>query len=351
MNARVLELIKNPELFQNQDLELLSSEIKKQPYIQNIRALQLYGIHRFRPEEYQNALSTTAAYTTDKKILYQFINRTSVVENAPTEQPETFNKTEEPKNVFTEIESVEKEQPKPVYVNGVLNRILFEGEEDFLEQKNDVIDLESTIESGQIVIQSKDTDAKTIPQTAENSVSKSIQEGNEIAIPLPENIQPEKIIEDAEKLTPAIPQEISEEKDAQEPEPEIIIKEKILEDSEDVENPSEISFHGTEEFLSEVKIAHKTVQPSDYEVPKPQLNKHEIEMQRLIAEVEAKMKSRTKTKTEVHEEEKPNTDLDFSETQNFEISEPEDFNIPETKNETAKEIIDENIPEIQTAAE
>jgi len=351
MNARVLELIKNPELFQNQDLELLSSEIKKQPYIQNIRALQLYGIHRFRPDEYQNALSTTAAYTTDKKILYQFINRTSVVENAPTEQAQTTTKTEEPKNVFTEIESVEKEQPKPVYVNGVLNRILFEGEEDFLEQKNDVIDLESTIESGQIVIQSKDTDVKIIPQTAENSVSKSIQEGNEIAIPLPENIQPEKIIEDAEKLTPAIHQEISEEKDAQEPEPEIIIEENILKNNEDVENPAEISFHGTEEFLSEVKIAHKTVQPSDYEVPKPQLNKHEIEMQRLIAEVEAKMKSRIKTKTDVREEEKPNTDLDFSETQNFEISEPEDFNIPETKNETAKEIIDENIPEIQTAAE
>lgn len=353
MNARVLELIKNPELFQNQDLELLNSEITKQPYIQNIRALQLYGIHKFRPDEYQNALSTTAAYTTDKKILYQFINK-SVEKNAPTEQVQPTIKTEETKSVFTEIESIQREQPKPVYVNGVLNRILFEGEEDFLEQKNDVIDLESTMESGQIVVQSKETDANAIPVVPEKRVSNSIEEAKEIENPLSETIQSDEIIEDAEKLTPAIHQEISEEKDVKEPEPEIIIEEKILKNNEDVENPAEISFHGTEEFLSKVKIAHKTVQPSNYEVPKPQHNKHEIEMQRLIAEVEAKMKSRTKTKTEVYEEEKPNTDLDFSETQNFEISEPEDLKIPETKSETAIEIIDENItekPEIETPAE
>ena len=29
MNARILELIKNPELFQAQDLDILNSEIKK----------------------------------------------------------------------------------------------------------------------------------------------------------------------------------------------------------------------------------------------------------------------------------------------------------------------------------
>ena len=75
MNARVLELIKNPENIQSGDLKLLETEINSNPYIQNIRALYLYGTHKFNPENYQNELSKTAAYTTDKKILYHFINQ------------------------------------------------------------------------------------------------------------------------------------------------------------------------------------------------------------------------------------------------------------------------------------
>ena len=74
MNGRIIELAKNPELFQIKDLELLNSEINKHPYIQSLRALHLLGTHRLKPENYSNELSTTAAYTTDKKILYQFIN-------------------------------------------------------------------------------------------------------------------------------------------------------------------------------------------------------------------------------------------------------------------------------------
>ena len=87
MNARILELIKNPEVIQNQDLDLLNSEINKHPYLQNIRALHLIATHQFNIENYQKELSLTAAYTTDKKILYQLINKKteniSVNETAP----------------------------------------------------------------------------------------------------------------------------------------------------------------------------------------------------------------------------------------------------------------------------
>ncbi len=74
MNPRVLELIKNPKNIQLEDLGLLKEEIHTFPYIQNIRALHLYGVHLYEKENYQKELSTTAAYTTDKKILYQLIN-------------------------------------------------------------------------------------------------------------------------------------------------------------------------------------------------------------------------------------------------------------------------------------
>ena len=68
-------------------------------------------------------------------------------------------------------------------------------------------------------------------------------------------------------------------------------EEKISEKTDTVENPGEISFHGTEEFFADIKIAPKYSEPISYKAPEPQPNKHEIEMQRLIAEVEAKMKA------------------------------------------------------------
>ena len=162
MNGRILELAKNPELFQIKDLELLNGEIHKHPYIQSLRALYLLGTHRLRPEKYAEELSITAAYTTDKKILYQLINSGEDLKSSPILATENIAEQEvssdELKSKFTKIESKLIETPKAVFVNGELNRILFEGEEDFLEREIETIDLESTIESGQIVTQKADID-------------------------------------------------------------------------------------------------------------------------------------------------------------------------------------------------
>lgn len=364
MNARVLELIQNPELFQNQDLDILNSEIKKHPYIQNIRALHLFGIHRFRPEEYQNALSTTAAYTTDKKILYQFINKNPKPEKTQRPAENIINQSvitnENAEQIFTEIKSVSKPQPKPVYVNGTVNRILFEGEEDFLEQKNDVIDLESTMESGQLVTQSTEMEsAKDVNLTEETQID-SVVETAKTEIVVPETVNPDNEIQQEKSSpevfsevsfqateVPEIQHEISEESEIITEETENTNQQEIFNNDNSppetgaVENPSEINFHGNEEFLSDVKIVYKNSESKPYEVPKPSLNKHEIEMQRLIAEVEAKMKSVKKVKIAEKEETHQNTDLNFSETQNFEISKSEK-EVAERKN---KDIIKTKVVE------
>ena len=338
MNARVLELIKNPDLFQTQDLDILNSEIKKHPYIQNIRALQLYGIHKLNPEEYQNALSTTAAYTTDKKILYQFINKNSELEKKPQTDVPELNE-EKKAEIFPAVQSVQPEQPKPVYVNGALNRILFEGEEDFLERKIEVIDLESTLESGQIITQSIENKPNE-PYTTE--IPKPVQEPTEVpGNVIPQSTQEQNLPEEAERSFPIVQTELRIEKDIQPPQLETIIDEDLSLKNDMVEDPVEISFHGTQEFLSEVKIVAKPAERTDYEVPKPQLNKHEIEMQRLIAEVEAKMKSRKKPETKENEEETQNTGLNFSETQTFEVAKTEEKTPQETVIETEEEIISE----------
>ena len=314
MNPRVLELIKNPELFQKQDLEILNYEIKKQTYIQNIRALYLYGISKHQPENYPKELSTTAAYTTDKKILYQFINKKEIAEKATIS--ETISREEpliqEIKEQLTEVPvALEKsktilptpiEAPKPVYVDGVLNRILFDGEENFLENESVKIDIESTRESGIIVTQAIQKEEKT-----ETEIPKIEEE----ILPKEETIQEEIVLETTEN---------------------------IAAEKEEKSN-EEVSFHGTEEFLPEVKIVSKKPETVVYEVPKPTLSKHEEEMQRLIAEVEAKMKNSKKEKVKTEETPLSNAEVNFAETQDF---------IPtEIKNEISEEKIIDKKNEVE----
>lgn len=166
MNGRILELIKNPVDFQNSDLEILNRELQKNPFMQSIRALHLLGTHRLKPKQYQNELSVTAAYTTDKKILYQLVNFGSTPQLAsPLSKPENqenalldvdtsaSNAPDSTALPFTEIQARVPDTPTPVTVDGQINRILFEGEEDFLDRPSEMIDLESTLESGKIVTQ------------------------------------------------------------------------------------------------------------------------------------------------------------------------------------------------------
>ena len=358
MNARILKLIKNPEVIQNQDLDLLNSEINKHPYLQNIRALHLIATHQFNIENYQKELSLTAAYTTDKKILYQLINKKteniSVNETAPEPVIEIPKiKVESTSSVFEEIKIEPKPTAKPVLVEGVLNRILFEGEEDFLERETAKIDLESTLESGQIVTQkiskeensnaenefseaTKKTDSQIIiskeiineieklEEIAGNISEVSFHETQEflqeVQIDTNKNDSHQKIIvksvdnEDANHL-----KDSSEIKDDVNKSPEITINEtEVGQQEEIIENPSEISFHGSEEFLPEVKIKSNSSESTSYKLPQPKLSKQEEEMQQLIAAVEAKMKASKKEitkETDITE----NSDINFSRTQEFKI--------------------------------
>ena len=64
------------------------------------------------------------------------------------------------------------------------------------------------------------------------------------------------------------------------------------------------------------------VSAENYEVPKPETNRHEEEMKKLLAEVEAKMKANKKPKTQTEEEKDPeNHHIDFAE--NYQLAEPE----------------------------
>lgn len=103
MNARVLELIQRPENISAEDISVLQSEINKFPYMQSIRTLHLSAIHQFNTENYHKELTKTAAYTTDKKILYHFINFKKETEK---KEPTKFKKINLVKETETPINPI-----------------------------------------------------------------------------------------------------------------------------------------------------------------------------------------------------------------------------------------------------
>lgn len=407
MNPRVLELLKNPKNIQSEDLGLLKEEIHAFPYVQNIRALHLFGVHLYDKENYQKELSTTAAYTTDKKLLYQLINgkiqREPKPETAEEKQPSKTTekavkysykdkafpiKREEPSDKKQDqYEAVASMIPpvqeiKHIHVNGERNRILFEGEENFLEETHsEVIDLESTLESGVIVTQ------KTEPVT-ENLKEEPLQEveaeNNELSEDSEAGVEftPELIIDEDQIDEPAEEQEVDNEEEVSFHEVEAIVPEtevaeeeeeqketveepfaieaehdsEVIAEAENAEEPhAEISFHGMDEFLPDVKIqANSDDEAVAPEVSKPNVNKHEEEMRRLIEEVEKKMKeAQSAPKVDNEEPETADHEISFAETQNFhfwstEKEEPKttEESAPEKEEETKEQPIRNEEPEV-----
>ncbi|MDQ0592066.1 hypothetical protein QFZ37_000435 [Chryseobacterium ginsenosidimutans] len=477
MNHRVLELLKAPKNIQSEDIDLLKEEINSFPYVQNIRALYLYGVHLYDKENYQKVLSTTAAYTTDKKILYQLINgkiqqqpkpeiKPEIVKEKPIPaenplsllkktkisgfpikreenpvvevQPEVF---EEPKDEIADkkeeayILPPPKQEIKHISVNGERNRILFEGEENFLEDDNvEKIDLESTLESGSIVTQKADKKEEAITkesveEEANSTESKNQEDDEETTEYTPETIieenkiasEKEEILDESEvsfheteSFDPKVQNseiEVEEKTDEYETAidrsessdldkieevaeftPETIIEEEtmtsetekgeILNESEvsfqkiesfnseiedaanenttesenlteteetaeftpekiinedhissekeekTIQDESELSFHGMESFLPEVKIQVNNSAEATTEMSQSNINKHEEEMRRLIEEVEKKMKEKAASERNIEEEpENTGHDISFAETQSFEVASAE----PESK--------------------
>lgn len=405
MNSRVLELIKNPKNIQSEDLNLLKEEIQAFPYIQNIRALHLYGVHLYDKENYQKELSTTAAYTTDKKILYQLIN--GVIEKK--QNPEVIEEKQSSKNSekanrygykdkgfpLKRDQSPEKEgsicllpssqEVEHIYVNGERNRILFEGEENFLDEKNpEQIDLESTLESGTLVIQKIESAIEPLKE----DISGDEKESGSAEKNAGEEFTPEVIIHEDEISTKAEADKVEDEEHISFHETETLTPEteiekqalaaykdiasenEVLSGNNIIEEDAELSFHGTDAFMPDVQIQVRNEEAIEsVEISQPNVNKHEDEMRRLIEEVEKKMKESKGISQEEKGEQEVISDheISFSETQSFhfwskEKDEPANNEKPgiekaeetvaavENVEEVRKEAVEEKemIPEVQS---
>lgn len=342
MNARVLELIKNPQIITEADLGILESESAQMPYAQSIRALYLYGINLYKPENYKENLSRTAAYTTDKKILYQFLNSDKITNKAlvpasAIKQENTDNqineqsKTEDSKpadpEVIAEIENtdnnsvlnkfdvdkiIEKEEILTedfILVNGEKNRLLFDGEENFLEEKSSEVDLDASKESGQLVLVEETKTVNTQIFIDENPSEESISE--------PEHI------EDFLTLEETRVENIAGE---QESEPDVSSK--------------DISFSGIQDFLPEVKFS----------VPKNHLDylnppkKEKAEEKPIEEKPVIKSEFKEQFVENISENNIDDSQISFENTQSFEVPEPTKIEEKDVKSENSiqEEKVEEN---------
>ena len=302
MNARVLELLQRPENISREDISLLQNEISKFPYMQSIRTLHLSAIFNFDAENYQKELTKTAAYTTDKKILYTFINKKK------EEEKKELTKFKKIVLAKTEYE-VEKTVEEPVNIVEVPEQNITENSSENLTETVEKIEVEKPV--------------VTHP--------KSVVGDTELEAPILDKKENEfdvlKELEILEIESQLLEQEKAEEEKAENAfktreEDLNFSKETVLEhidQSDDKEitsvKPSDISFNGFESFLPNVKF---TV-PS---TPKEELK----------SEPKAEIPATIVEEKPTEEETKP-AEVPSEKTPELNISEPEKTEIIEENTE------------------
>lgn len=328
MNARVLELLQRPENISKEDISLLQNEISKFPYMQSIRTLHLSAIFNFDAENYQKELTKTAAYTTDKKILYTFINKKN--------EEEKKELTKFKKIVLAKTEhEVEKTIEEPVKIVEVPEQNITEKFSENLTETVEKIEAEKPV--------------VTHP--------KSVVGDTELEAPILDKKENEfEVLKELEILE--IESQLLEQEKAEEENAEIAFKtreedlnfskETVLEhidQSDDKEitsvKPSDISFNGFESFLPNVKFTVPSVQKEKpksepkAEIPAPIIEEkptEEIKSEEVSFEKTPELNISEPERTEIIEE---NTEM------TIEKEEPQVINTPiltEEKEEIVEEI-------------
>ena len=291
METRIIDLIKNPETLRVEDLNLLETEIEKFPYMQSLRAIYLLGVHRFYNENFSKELAKTAAYTTDKRILYNLINKTN--ENmaaalAASAFPfKTDLATKTPKIQEVKTEAI----PVPAEVK--------------IEEKTDLVTETQSVEISEpvsFVEENKNEEAQAV-----NNETPSIPDVSPIEEPQAEVLSPEKTETEKTELTAAeyIAAEMAKLKaGAAIEEPAIAEKEENIETTETIEIISEAE---KEEILVE------------------EVKAEEISPIEIVEEKEVEVEAEVETEPVIEEEERFSAE---------ELASPDTFNLRKPKETT-----------------
>ena len=79
------QILQNPQVISHNQTEAVKSIIEEFPYFQPARAIYLKGLKDQSSITYNQELKVTAAYTTDRSILFDFITSEAFIQNEISE--------------------------------------------------------------------------------------------------------------------------------------------------------------------------------------------------------------------------------------------------------------------------
>ncbi|HSQ46050.1 MAG TPA: tetratricopeptide repeat protein [Lutibacter sp.] len=103
-SAEFTYLLQHPENIDALKTQALDEVISEFPYFQSARAIQLKGLNKTNSFKYNQTLKKTAAYTIDRKVLFDFIT-----------SPIFIIKSETASNTLEEIEVIDPEDVKALH--------------------------------------------------------------------------------------------------------------------------------------------------------------------------------------------------------------------------------------------
>ena len=141
MNTKTyIYLLANPEKISHEHQDELSDLIEEYPYFQSARALQLKGLKNSNNYLYNDSLKLTAAYTTDRNILFEYITSDHFIQNEISEliqqHDESVIEMEVVAENISEQVSVEIDNQIKVELKkaeAILNPDLFHRKEDYIK--------------------------------------------------------------------------------------------------------------------------------------------------------------------------------------------------------------------------
>ncbi len=145
MNTKTYtDLLSKPQRLDKEAMEQLDTVIKKYPYFQSARALQLKALKSQNSFLYNDALKVTAAYTTDRDILFEFITSETFAQNEISQliqqHDSSVNEIEVVSENISEQTAIELDNQMKAEMKkaeAILNPDLFERKQESVEKLAD----------------------------------------------------------------------------------------------------------------------------------------------------------------------------------------------------------------------
>ncbi|CAM1342312.1 hypothetical protein [Tenacibaculum aestuarii] len=106
---KYIQFLEKPELISTESSSEITALIQEYPYFQSARALRLKALKNQESYKYNNELKITAAYTTDRTVLFDFITSEAFKETPKKEEKVSLKDKILPKKKITEVETIEED--------------------------------------------------------------------------------------------------------------------------------------------------------------------------------------------------------------------------------------------------